>query len=272
MDDDIVIEPSVLGKTDAFLRLLKPEYRRHFLAGAMLRLDRPLVQHEATAWWNGVRIHPHKHNLDLSLPRRVLENEIENKKKHPYAAWWYCVMPLSREMINDLPLPFFMNGDDIEYSLRRAAGLISLNGIAVWHQALEFKYNPVKKYYLTTRNALVINARHGFSLPRSLVLIYIRIMNRVLRRHSIEARLVWRGVCDFLRGPQYLPNLTSGRLLTRETFLDLTRQRVTVRRVITMTFFLILHYGKLARMYRRMPLTAGTWNRIFAQNRDGPES
>ena len=60
-------------------------------------------------------------------------------------------------------MPFFIHGDDIEYGLRLNHSFILLNGIGVWHESFENKYQPVNIYY-DTRNYLIINTLYNHQL------------------------------------------------------------------------------------------------------------
>ncbi len=62
-----------------------------------------------------------------------------------------------------LSLPLLFQWDDIDYGLRNKAPLIIMNGICVWHDALESKISAMYTYY-STRNALIVNGCHDNSL------------------------------------------------------------------------------------------------------------
>jgi hypothetical protein len=100
-----------------------------------------------------------------------------------------------------LPLPFFINFDDVEYGLRlRQAGvrLATLPGIAVWHQTGEGKETRWRSYYYQ-RNTLILAARHGLGSPAQLAL---RFRQRWLRKRDVvRPMLAIQAVEDFLAGP-----------------------------------------------------------------------
>ncbi|RAZ20198.1 glycosyltransferase family 2 protein, partial [Klebsiella oxytoca] len=60
---------------------------------------------------------------------------------------------------DNLPLPIFIRGDDLEYGLRNMKTLILMNGICVWHEPFENKYSSFLAYYVI-RNRLIDNAYH----------------------------------------------------------------------------------------------------------------
>ena len=156
MDDDIVLEPTVLQRSYALLSGLREDYRESFLAGAMLSLERPAIQHENTAYWDKIRRQPIGKGLDLSAAANLVANEEEAEAVNRYGAWWYCCLPLPRIRELGYSLPLFIKGDDIEYSLRNRRPLMTMDGIGVWHQDFAGKMSPVVNYY-SDRGMLMLN-------------------------------------------------------------------------------------------------------------------
>ncbi|MCK5197730.1 MAG: glycosyltransferase [Spirochaetales bacterium] len=140
--NDIQLEPDTIRRSISLLRHLKPEYRGHFVSGAMLLLDEPHKIFESTAGWNGFRAKSYKRGLDLIGPTGLGQLDKEESHRNQYAAWWYCAFPLSSDIRENLPFPFFLYGDDIDYSFRHAKGFLTLNGIGVWHESFYKKFNP----------------------------------------------------------------------------------------------------------------------------------
>lgn len=161
MDDDIEICPEALQRTYALTALLKPDCRRAFIAGSMLRADMRNFQWEARSRIKGLRLDAYG-RLFLSDFSSVLKNEILAGRHTPqdYAAWWYCCIPLAAIQPDKLPFPFFVRGDDIDFSLKCADKIIHINGICVWHEPFESRRSNVVDIYLTVRNFTVINILH----------------------------------------------------------------------------------------------------------------
>lgn len=203
MDDDILIEPESIFRTFVMLRCAKEEYYSAFIGGAMLRLDRQSIQVESGAVWAGGDIVSLKRGLNLINCSECLLNEIEESPQ--YNAWWYCAFPI--DVVNDenLPLPIFIRGDDVEYGLRNMRQLILLNGICVWHEPFEKKYSSFLFYYIL-RNRLIDNALHGMSLPKEAFIEMLKdqVMKQVKLYRYKNANLLMRGVEDFLRGVNWL--------------------------------------------------------------------
>lgn len=126
----------------------------------MLRLDQKNIQHENMAAFKGNHLIGLKQNLNLNDFTDVLFNEKTESVNQIYCAWWYCCIPKDIANLENLPYPFFIRMDDIEYSIRNIRQGISLNGIAVWHEAFDKKYSALMENYFMFRNNLVVNILH----------------------------------------------------------------------------------------------------------------
>lgn len=75
-----------------------------------------------------------------------------------YAGWWFCCIPMKMIKQNGLPLPLFIRGDDVEFSLRNHAKFITMNGICIWHMGFTYKFNASMELYQVHRNSLILQA------------------------------------------------------------------------------------------------------------------
>lgn len=203
MDDDIVIEPEALIKTYTVLSLLKDQYVDTFVGGAMLRLDQQSIQVESGASWNGGFLNSLKHGLDLRMLDACLYNEIEEYTE--FNAWWYCCFPISVVREDNLPLPIFIRGDDLEYGLRNMKNLVLMNGICVWHEPFEAKYSSFLEYYIM-RNQLIDNAFHCTWYGKKLLkrALWIHCKQEIMYYRYKNVDLYIQGIEDFLKGPEWL--------------------------------------------------------------------
>lgn len=199
MDDDILIEPESVFRTFNILRCLKEQYADAFIGGAMLRLDHRNMQVESGAAWNGGKIISFKGGLNLSDCDACLFNEFEENAQ--FNAWWYCAIPIDIVRDDNLPMPIFIRGDDVEYGLRNMKRLILMNGICVWHEPFEKKYSSFLFYYIL-RNRLIDNSLHDMTIPKKefIELLTEQVMEQVRLYRYKNANLLMRGVEDFLRG------------------------------------------------------------------------
>ena len=203
MDDDIVIEPEALVKTYRILSLLKDAYADAFVGGAMLRLDKQAIQVEAGASWNGGYLNSLKHNLNLKKCKSCLYNEVEEYTE--FNAWWYCCFPMKIVTPDNLPLPIFIRGDDLEYGLRNMKHLILMNGICVWHEPFENKYSSFLEYYIM-RNQLIDNSFHcqWYGAKQLTKAMLGHCMREIMFYRYKNVDLYLRGIRDFLKGPEWL--------------------------------------------------------------------
>lgn len=211
MDDDVIIDTASILRTAAILSLLKEEYASAFIGGAMLRSDQRNIQVESGAAWNAGNLVPLKQDLDLRLWQNCLLNEQEEYRE--YNAWWYCCFPVEIINADNLPLPIFIRGDDLEYGLRNMKTLILMNGICVWHEPFENKYSSFLEYYII-RNRLIDNSFHfpGWGkkeLIRELIREYRR--EGYLYRYQ-NVSLYMRGIRDFLKGIDFLEQTDAEKL------------------------------------------------------------
>ncbi len=223
MDDDVTILPESIKRTYCLLRLLKEEYRKAFISGAMLFYEDPIHQHEDIGTiintGRGCSFKPLKKELNHEKIEDNLENErIVEKSDNSYAAWWYCCIPMSVIKENGLPLPLFIRGDDCEYSLRCHADIITMNGICVWHMGFSAKYNATFDLYQKYRNWLIMQATSG-------AIQGIDIVNGMRNAFKVEllrfnynaAELIIRALEDYLKGPEFIKT-TDGEKNTNENF------------------------------------------------------
>lgn len=211
MDDDVIIEPEALFRTYMLLRCRKKQYADLFVGGAMLRIDDQARQVESGASWNAGKLVSNKSGLDLRRLDKCLVNEHEEYVE--YNAWWYCCTPMSLVHTENLPLPIFIRGDDLEYGLRNMKHLALMNGICVWHEAFENKYSSFLQYYIL-RNLLYDNALHfpHYSLVSFLRVLYKNVAREVIYYRYKNVDLIFCGVKDFYKGVAFLENTDGERL------------------------------------------------------------
>ncbi|MBQ9927582.1 MAG: glycosyltransferase family 2 protein [Lachnospiraceae bacterium] len=214
MDDDIIITPEALFRTYMLLKCRKEKYKDMLVGGAMMRIDDPAIQVEAGASWNAGQLVSNKANLDMSLVENCLVNEVEEYTE--YNAWWYCCMPMTLISKENLPLPIFIRGDDLEYGLRNKRKVVLLNGICVWHEAFENKYSSYLQYYIL-RNLLYDNAIHfpTYRLSSFLYRLYTTVGREIIYYRYKNINLLYKGVYDFYKGIDFLIH-TDGEMLHKE--------------------------------------------------------
>ena len=203
MDDDIVLSTDVLERTYQFLCFLKPEYNKSMLGGAMLLKDKRYLQHENGAFFDGSNQFQQQNYLfDLRSEKCITANLIDNKAN--YQAWWYCCIPSTIISNDNLPLPFFLHYDDIEYSIRNSEyEPILLNGICVWHPTFLNKYS-LWTYYYDTRNYLITASIYGDNKNKILLCALKSFVARTLFHQYVHTTVLNKAITDFLKGSDFL--------------------------------------------------------------------
>lgn len=206
MDDDVEIDFVAIQKMLNFLRFLKPEFSDLSISGSMLYMDKPTVQFEAGGRFerDGSQ-HGFGHFLDLSKPENLSVNEWE--KPINYGGWWLMCMPFKLIKNGEFPLPFFLKYDDVEYALRNKLRIITLNGVGVWHEKFEAKYNSSSEYY-NTRNYLHLTAMYceNFNAKNW---VKKKIKAKKVRQQYKMVEAVRLGYEDFLKGLEWLKDLNA---------------------------------------------------------------
>lgn len=211
MDDDIILEPEILFRTFTFLSLLQEQYQDYLLAGALLRMDIPYIQHANGESWGKGRIGLTKAGYDLRQEYMLIKNEEDLPIE--YSGWWYCCIPMNHTSDHFFPLPIFIHRDDIEYGLRYDGKLLTLNGIGVWHDAFDNRRSSNMEYY-DIRNALICNAIHYPEIKTNTVVKYVckHLLGLLLRYRYEDQHLTIRAVRDFCKGVAFLKTTDTVRL------------------------------------------------------------
>lgn len=206
MDDDVEIDFAAIRKMLNFLRFLKPEFADLCISGSMLYMDKPTIQFEAGGRFerDGSQ-RGFGHFLDLSKPENLALNERENPIN--YGGWWLMCMPFKLIEDGEFPMPFFLKYDDVEYALRNKLRIITLNGVGVWHEKFEAKYNSDSEYY-NTRNYLHLTAMYCGNF-NSRKWVKKRIRAKKVRQQYKMVEAIKLGYEDFLKGPEWLRNLNA---------------------------------------------------------------
>lgn len=249
MDDDIQLDPRIFQRVRSFLGALKDSYKDCFFAGAMLCMEKPLLQYECIAYWNGIRPISYGRNFDLSQKKYLLQNEKEKNQENQYAAWWFCALPLRRVKEIGLPLPIFIKGDDIEYSLRNGKEILSLNGIGVWHEEFN-KKNADWITYFVDRNMLML---HYFSKNDNCFKFFIGITLRVLRRlkHKKQWLILNEALLDHKDGLSVITSIAANKKLIEIQNIQRKKTKYIILfvNIIKKWFKIVTNYGKIKKKY-----------------------
>ena len=207
MDDDVHVSPESFKRLYRLLNILRDEYADYFVSGSMLNMDVPYIQHENTGRIDkdGYCVPLHSGRDLRHWDQIVLNEEIDDSVENRYAAWWFCCIPTTIARLDNLPIPIFVRGDDIEYSIRNNANFITLNGISIWHQGFSGKINPVMDFYQSKRNELVLNS----ILPNLHDVNFFGFLENLFWQELYKfnysgTELIIEAIEDYMRGPDWL--------------------------------------------------------------------
>lgn len=214
MDDDILLNTIALERTICYLTFLKKEHSDLFIGGATLSLSKKNVQLEAGATWNSGVLYNLKAGFDLEKDKSLLLNNME--ESFSYNSWVYLCIPVIKISLDNLPLPVFVRGDDMEYGMRLIDNLLLTNGIGVWHVPVHNKYSGFMTYYVL-RNILLLNALYDktFGKKEAIKLLVKSVIRETMYFRYDNVTLLFKAYEDFLGGINFFLN-TDGEKLHKE--------------------------------------------------------
>ena len=210
MDDDVEFLPESFRRVYMLLRLLKTEFDDHFISGAMLEIHQRNIQHEDVGLFRPNGAHgPAKPRYNLSKKGNPVRNEVLlPEDPHQYMGWWYCCIPMQFVREDNLPLPFFIRGDDVEYSIRNHAKFITMNGICIWHEGFSTKFSASLELYQVHRNDLILRTMNEHISDIDVITRMKNLFWEEMFKFNYKGcELILDAVEDFLKGPEYLQTL-----------------------------------------------------------------
>lgn len=203
MDDDASIPMEALHRTYAFLTLAKDP--KAAIAGAMINNT-----DKWRMWENGAtfdqRCYPLFTGVDLRDRDAVIAMENESalsRSSKMYGGWWFFAFPVAE--VKRHPFPFFVRGDDVNFSLVNEFAITTLNGVVSFADDFIDKESPLT-WYLDLRSHMV----HHLTLDKMEVgrLALTRIGLSFFKRNIVKFQyetleavlLAWEHV---LQGPDF---------------------------------------------------------------------
>ena len=219
IDDDVLILPESIRRTRALLQVLKPHYHDHFISGAMLRLETMDVQHEDVGIINkegGFQSKKGPHALTTIVDCAYNDTPWPTYD-FEYASWWYCCIPMKFVTEHSLPAPFFIRGDDVDFSIRNNANILSMNGICVWHKGFSQKFSASIEYYQVIRNSFILQDFHPQCAEIDFFNHFRIILTQLLNKLSYDyADLMLDAMEDYLKGPSILEQADGASILAEK--------------------------------------------------------
>lgn len=224
MDDDVKFFPDAFRRVFALLSMIRPEFKDYFISGAMLEIDERNIQHEDVGLFSNMGEHgPIKPRLDMNIWDSIVRNEeYEVNSEHSYAGWWFCCIPTTVARLDNLPLPLFVRGDDVEYSIRNHAKFITMNGICIWHEGFGAKFSASLELYQVHRNDLILQAMSEDETKDIDIVRRIKWLfwEEIYKFNYKGASLLLDAVEDFLKGPDFIANLDGEKCMREKKAKD----------------------------------------------------
>lgn len=203
MDDDASFHMENI--TRAYMLLAYAKNPATALSGAMITNTHKWRMWENGAWFDG-SCHPMFNGVDLREAHEVFDmmHEADRFRTKPrYGGWWFFAFPI--QFVRHYPFPFFVRGDDINFSLANEFEILTLNGVVSFQDDFSEK-ESAQTLYLDLRNHLVqhltIDRLARSPLGTARVALFF-IMRSLVRMHyaTAEAQLMaWE---DVMQGPQF---------------------------------------------------------------------
>lgn len=210
MDDDASCEAGSLFRSMSFMRHAKD--MSVAVSGAMLSENVQFIQWENGAWFDKC-CHPMHCNYDLRDPNILVLNEKEDAPQSTYGAWWFFMFPINN--VEMYSFPFFVRGDDIEFSYTNKFRIVRMNGIAVWQEDFKIKESPMT-LYLDVRSHVLhhLVLKHIDQGPAQILKMVWAFFHRFNWAYQYDtANAIAMSFSDMLEGPRYwLDNMDTGKI------------------------------------------------------------
>ncbi|KUP93549.1 glycosyltransferase family 2 protein [Tritonibacter horizontis] len=203
MDDDASFHMENIARAYMFLALARDP--KTALSGAMITNTHKWRMWENGAWFDG-SCHPLFNGVDLRDPGAVIwmtHEGARSRKSTLYGGWWFFAFPI--EQVRRHPFPFFVRGDDINFSLANDFHIHTLNGVVSFQDDFTEK-ESAQTLYLDLRNHLVqhltVPEIERSALGTARVAIYFTLRS-LLRLHYSTAAVQLMAWEDVMQGPQF---------------------------------------------------------------------
>jgi len=216
MDDDVEFINETFYRLYALLSLISRQYQDNPVAGRMFKVRQRETQYTASEIWNKGDLQHIGYNQDMSKGDKL---QTMNKELGEYSGWWFACFPIEFVKKN-LPLPFFLHCDDVEYGLRCGKKPLLMNGVQVWHETYEQRQDSTILYY-DIRNAMIVNVIHGQCVtPKEVVKAFNRKMLYSFKAAKFaESYVMTVAFRDYLKGKTFFVGSQYKKIIARHNQL-----------------------------------------------------
>jgi len=219
MDDDASAELESVRR--AFQLLCYAQDDTTAIVSGLIFDEHPGIQLEAAGQMPVDVWMPSRPGVDLRQVEQLVKNELPFRVD--YGGWWMFFFPLRH--VRNLPFPFFVRGDDVEFPRANGFTLVSLNGINSFGPDFFRKESPAN-VALDRRGNLVNVLLHGST--RNAVRGVLRGLEKSLKfanRYCYDhVDALAEGTRDVLGGPTSFNDLAGFADGRRQEFARCARQ------------------------------------------------
>ena len=197
MDDDASCEIESIRRCYALLRYATSA--RMAVAGSLMRETEPNRLFEKGARFDGL-CRPLKSGLDMRVVGDLLAAE-RTDQVPDYGAWWFFGFAITA--VKHYAFPFFVRGDDIQFSTLNKFEILTMNGIGCWAEDFSYKSGPLTDY-LDTRYHILQNLCVRGASRASIMRMLGRFFFLAACSYNYgSARAVTLAISDVLKGPNF---------------------------------------------------------------------
>ncbi|GAB30761.1 glycosyl transferase [Acetobacter pasteurianus] len=198
MDDDASCDFEAVCR--AYMLLSYSTEDRAAIVGSQLRETVPWQLHEAGARFVKGRWIARKHMLDMRNVHHLLLAEMDDSAAN-YGGWWFFAFPISA--VRHFPYPFFVRGDDAEFSLQNKFPLVTMNGICSMAEDFSVKESPMTRY-LGLRATMVLMMLNGEEKSKPYLDVFLVWFRGVLFSYNYaSAKVLILAMKHVMEGPEF---------------------------------------------------------------------
>ena len=225
MDDDVEFIAESFYRTLILSDYLKSNYKDSLINGAMLDLYHKDIFFENMGVQDGLWVHPIFNSVSLKDYNSVLyvnkldTNLFNHSEAKIHGGWYYHSFSIDTAKQKGFPLPFFIRGDDVEWSWRNfSKHHIAINGICLWHSPFLYRVSNISTYYFLPRNMFFVNIVHNSNFKKQFTKLYKRFFTQLLISYDYTA------IDLFLRALKDILNKEKSFIIEPELLLQSLKQ------------------------------------------------
>lgn len=198
MDDDASCEVESIRRS---YHLLEFSSEQGFaVSGCLMRDTKPFILHEKGVEFRRGYWSPFKSELNLTDIDDLLYADRADVKIN-FGAWWFFAFKIAD--VKNFAFPFFIRGDDVQFSLQNNFKIKTINGIGCWAEDFWYKESPLTKYFVVRASLVLMIAYEDLSILEVLKNIFNFFISSALSYNYSSAKGVRLALDHFMIGPKF---------------------------------------------------------------------